>query len=199
MKMIRINGVEQSVQAETLNFEQFLTDLNKSLGTESQVISTIRVNGRELSEAEETQLKLTPVADIEDIEIETANPLELATRTLDTLDQYADRLIASVERAALHYEGKNFISGDTYFVKAIDGLDLFVQTIGGIKLALRIGLNPKVALAEASLVSIMNDLLEAKRNNNYIFMAELLKKDLVENLTEWRTTVFPMLKNWRAN
>jgi hypothetical protein len=197
MKTILINGVEQAIGAEATAFGDFLDELNKSLNNESQVISNIRVNGREISENDEAQIKRMPLEQLGVIEVETSNPAELAYQTLDTLEVYIDRLIAGVQRAALHYREKNLITGDNYFSKAIDGLDLFVQTIGGIKLALRVGLNQKVALTEASLVSIMNDLLEAKRANNYIFMAELLEKDLTENLVEWKQKVFPFFKSWK--
>lgn len=198
MKTIRVNGVEQEIPAGAAVFDDFLKDLTETLDANSQVISSIRVNGIELKEGEEETLKTKSIDEIGDIEVTTSNPADLAYETLNTLDQYIDRLIASIDRAALHYRGKNLIAGDAYFAKSIDGLDLFVQTIGGVKLALRIGLQQKVALAEATLVSIMNDLLEAKRQNNYVFMADLLQKDLVENLTEWKTEVFTFFRNWKT-
>ena len=197
MKTIRINGVEQNIPAGAVVFEEFLNDLNRSLSPNRQVISNIRINGQEITEADEQKIRTTPIEQLGEIELETSNPADLAFETLATLDQYIDRLMASIERAALHYKGKNLITGDAYFAKAIDGLDLFVQTIGGVKLALRIGLNPKLALAEASLISVMNDVLEAKRQTNYVFMAELLEKDLIENLRDWKDNIFPMLRSSR--
>ncbi|MEW6057364.1 MAG: hypothetical protein AB1540_12200 [Bdellovibrionota bacterium] len=197
--MIRINGVEQPVSSEQIIFEDFVSDLNKTLNAEQLVISSILVNGREISESDESALKRLPVGDLGDIDVFTAKPQDLAYETLNTLEQYIDRMVISIERAATHYKAKNLITGDAYFAKSIEGLDLFVQTIGGVKLALRIGLNPKIGLTEATLVSIMNDLLDAKRQNNYIFLAELLEKDLVSNLKEWKDDVFPLFRNWKAN
>lgn len=199
MKTIRINGIEKEVPVGAIIFEEFVSDLNKILNSDSQVISTIRVNGREISETDEQQLSSMPLDQIGDIEVETSSPIDLAYETLGTLEQYIDRLMLSIERASVHYKSKNLITGDAYFGKSIDGLDLFVQTLGGIKLALRVGLNPKVALVEAALVSIMNDLLEAKRQNNYLFLAELLEKDLIENLREWKEQIFPMFRTLRSS
>lgn len=198
MKMIRVNGVEQDIPAGAKIFDEFVQGLNTSLSESNQVIASIKINGIEISETDEDSLKTTPIEELGDIDVQTSNPMDLAYETLNTLETYIDRLVASVDRAALHYRGKNLITGDAYFAKAIDGLDLFVQTIGGVKLALRVGLQTKVALTEASLVSIMNDLLEAKRQNNYVYMADLLQKDLIENLGEWKSEVFPFFRNWKT-
>lgn len=199
MKTIRINGVDQDVQAGAMIFDEYLRDLHRNLSPNRQVVSKIRIDGREITETEEETIKAMPIDKLGQIELETSNPADLAFETLTTLDQYIDRLIASVERAAVHYKGKNLITGDAYFAKAIDGLDLFVQTIGGVKLALRVGLNTRVALAEATLISVMNDVLEAKRQTNYVFMAELLEKDLIENLRDWKESIFPLLRTLRDN
>ena len=198
MKTIRINGVEQNVPANAKIFDDFIKDLTKSLSTERKVIASIRIDGQEISETDELQFGSMPLNEMGSIEVDTASPADLAYQTLTTLEQYVDRLVASIERAALHYKTKNLVSGDAYFAKSIDGLDLFVQTIGGVKLALRVGLNTTVALAEADLASIMNDLLDAKRQNNYVYMSELLETALVKNMVEWREKVFPLLRNFRA-
>lgn len=123
--------------------------------------------------------------------------ISLVLETLTTLETYLDRIVAHIQQAAENYKNKSLITADTFFVKTIDGLDLFVQTIGGIKLALKTGLNPQLGLIEASLVSIMNDLLDAKRQNNYILLSELLQKELLENLSDWKTKVFPLLRSFK--
>jgi len=92
----------------------------------------------------------------------------------------------------------NLVAAESYLAKAIDGLDLFIQTIGGIKMALKFGLNQKVALIEADLVSIMNEILNAKRQNNYIYLSEILSKDLIENLYQWKEVAFPIFRTWKT-
>lgn len=196
-KTIRINGVEKEFIADGIVLEDFLNNLNSTLMDQELVISSLMIDGHEVSEGEETAIRKKNLNEIGNIEIFTANPADLAYETISTLVHYVDRLTVTIQRAAMHYRGKTHVSGDVYFAKAIDGLDLFVQTIGGVKLALKIGMNPKVALTEASLVSIMNDLLEAKRANNYVFLAELLDQDLIENLSEWKDQIFPLMQNFR--
>ncbi len=204
---IQINGQpiadENSPLKETVaakgSFGSFLEQLNKSLKKDHQVITAIKVNGNAITEEEEKNLYEHSLSDLSDIEIFTSSPVEIAHETLNTLDQYIDRIITNIDRAGMHYSQNNILSGDDYFVKSIDGLDLFIQTISGVKQALRVGLVTKVGLAEASLMSIMNELLMAKKQNNYIFMADLLRKDLIENLKEWKNDVFPIFKNWRMS
>lgn len=198
-KVIRINGVDQSLPPEPIVFEDFVRGLNQTLGAERRVISSIRVNGKELSESDEAGINSMTLDQIGQIEVETASPADLAYQTLSTLEAYLEKLIMSIERSAESYRAKNLVAGDAYFAKAIDGLDLFVQTIGGVKLALRIGLNTRLALAEAELISVMNDLLDAKRQNNYIFMADLLDKELAANLVEWKTQIFPLIRTIKSS
>lgn len=198
MKTIRINGEEKSISEAIVSYEDFIKNMSRALTSDTEVISCVKIDGQEITEETEKSLKTTSINDLGDIEIFTSNPIELANETLNTLDLYLDRLRQTIEKAAINYKGKNLMGGDHFLAKAIDGIDLFVQTISGVKLALRMGLNQKVALAEATLVSIMNDLLEAKRQNNYVFLAELLEKDLIENLTEWQTEVFKIFRNWKV-
>ncbi len=197
-KMIRINGEKREFQINTeALFEDFIKGLNETLNQENQVISSMKINGEELSEKKESLLKTRTLNEVGDIEVMTAHPSDLAYETINTLTIYINQLILNIGRASQNYTKKNMVTADNYFVKALDGLDLFIQTIGAVKAALKVGLNPKVALAEASLVSIMNDLLDAKRANNYIFLAELLEKDLIENLQEWKEKALPVLSTWK--
>src|SRR5262245_18579591 len=118
MKTIRIHGVEQEVPTGTVMFEEFITGLNKTLETDKHVISSIRLNGQQISENDEAGLKNMPIDQIGDLQVLTANPADLAYETLNTLDLYIDRLIAGIERAATHYKGKSLITGDSYFAKS---------------------------------------------------------------------------------
>jgi len=194
-----MNGEEREFPVGSARFSEFLSSLSQDLKSSEQVISLIRIDGQEISDEQEGFFRNKTMQEIGQVEIFTSSPTELAHETLITLDQYIVKVIETLNKAADGYKSKNYLAADAFFVRAIDSLDLFVQTIGGIKLALRIGLHTKIAVVEASLVSIMNDLLTAKRENNYIYLAELLEKDLVENLGEWKQDVFPILKNWKVS
>lgn len=194
-----MNGEEKTISAPAERFSDFLKDLNQSLRSSEQVISSIKVDGKEISDSDEVRLKEATIGNVGDVEIFTSSPAELAHETLATLDLYIAKVSESLKKAADSYKVKNYLAADAYFVRAVDSLDLFVQTIGGIKLALRIGLHTKIALVEASLISTMNDLLNAKRENNYVFLAELLENDLINNLNEWRDDIFPIMRNWKVS
>lgn len=195
----RMNGEEKEFPGKEIKFSDFLMNLSQSLRQSEQVISLIKIDGKEITDEQESFIKDKTMMDLGDVEIFTSSPMELAHETLTTLDQYTAKVVETLQKAADGYRNKNYMAADAYFVRAVDSLDLFIQTIGGIKLALRVGLHTRIALVEASLVSIMNDLLNAKRENNYIFLAELLEKDLVDNLTEWKNDIFPILKNWKVS
>lgn len=199
MKTILLNGTEKTIDAATVSFDEFVNSLNTSLVNNRQVVSCVKVDGLEITEDDHKKLAQIPIEALGSIEILTSNPQDLALETMTTLEIYIDRIMQNIERTATNYKTKNYVAADAYFERTIDGMDLFVQTISGIKQALRIGANSKVTLTEATLVSIMNDLLEAKRQNNYVFLADLLEQELIENLREWKSIVFPIFRNWRAS
>ncbi len=199
-KNISLNGSElQFTSQNAKDFGSLVDEISQDLSKTSQVITQIQINGQIINDENEKTLRALPVESIDKIEILTSTPQELAYESLGTLDQYLDRLMASIDRASLHYKDKNFVAGDTYFLKTIDGLDLFIQTIGGVKLALKVGLNQKIALAEADMMSTLNEIVLAKKQNNYIYLAELLDKDLTQSMQEWKNEIIPFLKTWKMS
>jgi hypothetical protein len=195
MKTIFINGTERIIENEDDSLRKTLSMVNAEFAQNSKVVSGIVIDGQEITEEKQLNLMDQPLNNLGKIEITVSNPSELALETLDTLEAYTDRIIQNINKAGTFYRDKNYISADSYFMKSIDGLDLFVQTIGGVKAALKMGMNAKVALAEATLISIMTDLLDAKKQNNYVMLSELLLQDLLESMTEWKKTVFPALRS----
>lgn len=195
MKTILVNGTERVIEQDTDTLRKTLSTVNAEYAHTSKAVSCILIDGQELSEEKQTALMDQPLNTLGKIEILVSNPSELALETLDTLEAYTDRIIQNINKAGQYYKDKNYISADSYFMKAIDGLDLFVQTIGGVKAALKMGMNPKVALAEATLISIMSDLLDAKQQNNYVLLSELLLQDLMDCMNEWKSAVFTTMRS----
>lgn len=199
MKTITINGNPTDIAAQGTEFQTMMNDVSSNLSKESKVITRILLDGKELSDEEQSSIAHSDVASLGNIEIFSATPAELANETLDTLTDYINRVLTYVTKASQGYKSKNYIIADEQFLKTVEAMDLIVQTLSGIKAALRVGVNNKLNLAEATLLSIMNDLLDAKRQNNYVLLADLLEHDLIENLIEWRDEVFPMLKGRTSN
>ncbi len=198
MKTILINGTQTSIETSQVPLEVVLQEINKSGAPNMVAVSNVKIDGKDIDEDQQAIFQ-TNIDSLDEIEIFTSNPADLAQETLSTLELYVDRIMQNIERASQAYTAKNFVTADSYFARCVDGLDLFVQTIGSIKMALRTGLNSKIGLTEATLVSIMNDLLEAKRQNNYVLLADLLEKDLLENLKEWKEVIFPIFINWKTS
>ena len=200
MNEIRINGENKElVWDKEAAIKNIVDEITRGFVGTQQVISEIQIDGQLVTEENEAALLALPVEKIAMIEILTSTPRDLAYETLDTLERYIDRLCSSIERAGIHYAEKNLVAGDAYFLKSIDGLDLFIQTIGGVKAALRVGAEQTVMLAEADLMSTMHDLVEAKQQNNYVFMSQLLQNEFIENLNHWKTVVFPFLRMWKTS
>lgn len=197
MKKIKINGSEHDIEHTTLLFSEFLNNLNQDLNDQQKFISAIRVDGTLISEVEESSYLTLSLDSLGDIEVETASPMEIAYEALDTLDVYVDRLEKMIQKTAQEYRNHQYILADEAFLKSIDGLELFIQSVGSIKLALRLGYQPQVALTEAQLFSVMNELLDAKQKCNYIQLAEVLSSELVSNLKEWKNNIFPFFKVFR--
>jgi hypothetical protein len=198
-KNIFINGKKINIELEeNQKISSVIEKINQEISKENLVVTGFEINGQFVAEADHNQYLDESLELFENINFIATTPIDLAYETINTLELYLDRLINSIERAGIHYKNMNLVAAESYLAKAIDGLDLFIQTIGGIKMALKFGLNQKVALIEADLVSIMNEILNAKRQNNYIYLSEILSKDLIENLYQWKEVAFPIFKTWKT-
>jgi hypothetical protein len=182
VNLFSINGtrVQAPMGLET-RFEDLMTYLHKTLVSDTSLITSIRVNGTEIGPTEEADLAGKPLSALESIEVVCVHPREIAEETLQTLRLLLPTL-AQMSRKA---------SSDADVRKLVDGLETLADAVSSTRAILRIGKLDRVDALEMDLLSILKDLLEAQKQGDGAYRAELLLHHLPSNLEAWAASGIP--------
>ena len=119
---------------------------------------------------------------------------QMAVETLLTLNDYSKVLENLSIEASDHLGQAEF---QERFLKLIEGIETFTESIVQIKAALNIGICDTLIALESDLSSILKDLLESQEKGNLDYEKNLLKTRLPANLIQWRTTGIPSIQHTR--
>jgi hypothetical protein len=110
---------------------------------------------------------------------------QLAVDTLSTLNDYSE-VLEDLSINASELVGQTEFHGK--FLKLIEGIETFAESIAQVKAVLNNGLYDSAVVLESDLASILKDLLECQKEGNLEHERNLLKIRLPENLMQWRNT-----------
>jgi hypothetical protein len=195
---LSINGTFQEVPLkDDHSLGELLNLLRDQYTTDTCCISSIKVDGDEISEAAEKALAPLQLSDLHSIEIMTSHPRELVQQTLQSVIEFCEPLIA---RATL--AGEAFRSAEhpsTELASLVDGIGVFSDALNGAKQIMKVGTGsiPRLDLLEADLASIMKDVVTYYEQDQTQYVAELLCDHLVKNIREWQTAGLPELMRSR--
>lgn len=117
--------------------------------------------------------------------------LQMATETLLTLADYSEVLENLSIRASELLGTAEF---HEQFLKLIDGIGTFTDSITQVKTVLNKKPQDTVAVLESDLASLLKDLLECQDKGDLNYEKILLKTYLPANLKEWRVTGIPTIQ-----
>lgn len=184
-----VNGVEQhfpeTVRREESSFGELMKHIRSKYGSREICISSIRVDGKELTENEEVAFDLLPLTEIRSLEIFTAHPREIAEETLQNLILFTEHLTKLSRDSGHAFLANGHPSRD--LAKLMDGIEIFLEALNNVRQILRVGHSPALDLLEADLSSLMKDLLDSYQRGETDYVAEILCEHLPLNLEDWRT------------
>lgn len=190
-----VNGVEQrfpeTVRREESCFGELMKHIRSKYGSREICISSIRVDGKELTENEEVAFDLLPLSEIQSLEIVTAHPREIAEETLQNLILFTEHLTQLSRSAGDAFLAHGHPSRE--LAKLMDGIEIFLEALSNVRQILRVGISPALDLLEADLSSLMKDLLESYQKGEIPYVAEILRDHLPTNLEDWRDDGLPGL------
>lgn len=203
MSYLSVNGLELNVPLNPeASFQELIHYLRKSLTSESVLISSVKVDGAEVSEPEEVKLAQTPISQLKRVEVLTRHPKELAQETLHDALEFVLVLEGFCIKAA---ESAGKSSGNdgqeatgkedffSYLGRLVDGISYLSEAIIHVKKILKIGVFQVTDVLEADLISILKDLLQFQQKGEWDHLVELMQQHLLANLEEWRTKGIPAL------
>lgn len=203
MANLTING--KNIQQEgSLLFGEFLEALNRELAARQQVVSSIRINGELLDEAKEQRFSMMALNHLGIIEIATDDPIDLAFEALKTAKEYIRKIMAhSRQTGELYKDGKSD-SAERGFLDLVDSLDNLTNLILSAQSVLRTKYknihtdDPSLRIAQVRLVSAVEELVPAKRENNRELLMDVLLNELPDALREMREHGLPVLQRLRT-
>ena len=197
-----ING-KKTEKDDSILFGEFLLSLNRDLAARSQVISVLKINGQTVDESGEPKFSMRSLGQIGRIEITTVDQIELAFEALASAKSYIKKLISYCQLNGENYRSGKIKDADNNFLHLVDGLENLAQLIMTSQSILRgkykgIHTNDSsLRIAQVRLVSAIEELLPAKRQNDHELLADILMNELPEALREMSDYGIPVLQRLR--
>lgn len=188
---------------DTILFGEFLNSLNRDLAARSQVISVLKIDGRTIDESNEPIFSMRSLSQLGKIEIITVDQLELAFEALSSAQSYIKKLISYCQLNGDNYKNGRIREADKNFVHLVDGLENLTQLVMASQSILRgkykgIHTNDSsLRIAQVRLVSAIEELLPAKKENDHVMLADILCSELPEALREMADYGIPVLQRLR--
>lgn len=189
-----VNGQNHALPiSEDASLQELIEYVRRQWTSENSLVTSIRINGTDLSSSEELQLGDVPVHLVDRIEVFTAHPREIAEETLQMLKTFTDGLISLSQICG---DGVGQAEAEGKFLKLIEGMATFHEALSTVKKILRLEEDPRFSELyqhEGALLAILKEILGAKEARNTSHLRKLLKELLPQNLVQWRDDVIPSI------
>ena len=174
------------------NLQDILSDLmNNHLGGE-RTLREVKINGQPYEQA-----VMGPPTDvlrgrIGHLEVETLDASEVALHFLKQSSHYLRTISVSSEKVAEMFRTSDEREASEYYLQTLDSLQLFIQVLSTSRETLN--LDFKRTLVDGSwpemhlerLSSLVQEMLSAQEQEDWILLADLLQYDLAEALSTWQ-------------
>jgi hypothetical protein len=195
MSTFLINGIEKQLP---VSWESPLGELiqyaQKHLNSDQSLVTTYKLNGLEISAAEEVTLGGIPLNSLKTIEIQTVHPRELAEETLQALLPFLEQLKELGTRAVAARSKKEFREA---YTRVIDGISTFFDAIASARQILKIEEHEPAARVAARLTddttALMRELLAMQEGGMIEALQKRLSEGLPARLNDWRDIGIPAL------
>lgn len=180
--------------ANCTTLKEVISQIEAETSAEGEVICEVQVNGVVLSEADEMTFAASPLDTIEDLRVQSRNPLELVREALKS----AADLVPQLEKSALT-TAELLRAGDQPrsargFEETICGCQWLVETLMHVRSASN-GLGreiaqPKAWMASESLIGrVVNEVSDAYHRSDKVLVADLLEYEMTAALASWKATI----------
>lgn len=193
---------------ETVSEESSINELmdlvQEKFAKKDEFFTEVILDGKKVTEKDEITLLETPVGQYGEIAFTLKNSTELAFDALDTCSTHLDTLMTKVKDTAELYREAKIDDANQGFIEITEILNLFIELVTTIHQTLQIEAETELPTGkklqdlEIHLLSVVKALLPAKEKNDLIMLCDLLEYELIDNLTQWKITAIPALKNLKT-
>jgi hypothetical protein len=180
---IRHNGAEKHF--ENLDFANLGDVMRACAGAdESQVVTSLSVNGCAIPDESLETLEEFPVEGIEEVEVQTRAVREVALDSLDSSISYGNKIEAALLDTASRLRAGKIQDANEIFADTIDALNVFLYALGAIGKALGEDGDELFGLEE-ELKPWLDELIEAQLDQDWLRVADFAEFEVVELISEW--------------
>lgn len=165
----------------------------------------LKIDGKMVDESSEPSYSMRYLSQVGKIEITTVDQLDLAFEALASAKAYIKKLISYCQLNGDNYKNGRIKEADKNFVHLVDGLENLTQLVMASQSILRgkykgIHTNDSsLRIAQVRLVSAIEELLPAKKQNDHEMLADILNNELPEALREMADYGIPVLQRLRSS
>ena len=184
MKII-INGSETQENYTGNTLGEILDQIQKHHVMQGTILSSLTIDGEPVEFDSTTKSGATArsrdISEIGTLELEITSIQEIVTKNLNNAEDYLDRLIPGIEKAAELFQREDAIEANKFFLNIVDGMEWLSQVLDGTIKVLkldrdRVEFSGKTLLErQTHLVQLTKQLLEANRNKDWVLVNRLGK------------------------
>lgn len=199
---ISLNNQMEDFPTEGIQyFGQLMEKLTEKAAAEGGSVLSVKVNGEDLTGRDRSHLQDLPLEDIEQLEIQTGDPKELARSTMDSIAEFLEQLLKELHKTADLFRQGDSNQSNEFFVRCLDGLQVFMHSLEICRRLLGISFellyspsengraDKSVAESRRQLFSVLDGMIQAQTDQDWVLMADMLEYELIPALEEWRQII----------
>ncbi len=200
--LINLNHQPEEVSTEGLrSLGELMDRVSRKAEQEGSRVLKVKLNGEDITGKDRGPMNLLPLEKIEEIEIQTGDPKELARSSLYSVADFLEQLLKELQNTAELFRLNNEERSNQSFMRCIDGLQVFMHSLESCRRLLGLsfelifvptsqgGNQITVAENRRRLFEVLDGMIEAQTNHDWVLMADLLEYELVPILEDWRQII----------
>mgnify|MGYP001189830905 CR=1 FL=1 len=196
MPKIIINNEEKNCDTSSFgNLNKLYENLLGEFATKESFVTSIKLNGEELSENELQKKGDLPVNDIETFEMIILTLPEMTLNSINNVMEYLAKLIPAVKNASELFRTKSPEEANKYYLQCVEGLTWFQEVVDNISSLLKLELekldfgSKSFEELQKQLLSITKEIHDSQDKKDWVMLADLLEYELTPYLEEWQSVL----------
>ncbi len=204
---IHLNNRTEEVQTEGIQFfGQLMEKLSQKAADEGAAVLSVKLNGEDITGKDRSHLEEMSVDDIQQLEVQTGNPKDLARTTLYSIAEFLEKLLKELQETSELFRLENQERSSQSFLRCLDGMQVFMHTLETCRRLLGIsfellffpGENGQdditVGESRRKLFSVLDNMIDAQTDQDWVLMADMLEYELIPVLEDWRRIIPAILE-----
>ncbi|MCX6639279.1 MAG: hypothetical protein NTW14_02190 [bacterium] len=209
---ISVNNRVEEIPTEGIQFfGQLMERLSKQAQNEGGTVLAVKLNGSDVTGRDRSQLDELPLGDVQQLEINTGDPKVLARATLYSVADFLEKLLTELQSTAELFRLGNSERSARSFLRCIDGLQVFMHTLESCRRLLGISFElifipsddteniTSVAENRRALFGILDSMIEAQSDQDWVLLADMIEYELVQSLEDWREIIPAILEKTKPD